>query len=291
MTDKMFGTEGIFDTPGRITMGKDYLSIPGIDYLGHAVFHKADAPLETHIHNNCMEFVFVVGGGQGYYIGDDYYQLVGGEGFISFMSQPHRSDENYQGVGEIYWMQLNLSCNENFLGYNRELSMEITGRLQEIDRHTFRFGPSLKKLLKSTFDEFRQKGTTITGLSSLMHLVSGVIECVHKGAFMENDLIELDKYIKNHINDDLSIEDLSKASGFSVSTIQHRFKNYFGRSPGEYINYMKIKKSKEYLIEGRSVTETAMILGFNTSDYFSTVFKKFNGVSPLKWVQKKRIPQ
>ena len=54
---------------------------------------------------------------------------------------------------------------------------------------------------------------------------------------------------------------------------------------------MKIKKSKEYLIEGRSVTETAMILGFNTSDYFSTVFKKFNGVSPLKWVQKKRIPQ
>ena len=77
MTDKMFGTEGIFDTPGRITMGKDYLSIPGIDYLGHAVFHKADAPLETHIHNNCMEFVFVVGGGQGYYIGDDYYQLVG----------------------------------------------------------------------------------------------------------------------------------------------------------------------------------------------------------------------
>ena len=31
-----------------------------------------------------------------------------------------------------------------------------------------------------------------------------------------------------------------------------------------------------------------MLLEFNTSDYFSTVFRKFNGMSPSQWLVKKR---
>lgn len=81
------------------------------------------------------------------------------------------------------------------------------------------------------------------------------------------------------------MEDLSRVCNFSVSTLQHRFKDYFGRSPAEYINYKKISRSKELLLEGNSVTETAGLLGFNTSDYFSTVFRKFTGMSPTQWLR------
>ena len=90
------------------------------------------------------------------------------------------------------------------------------------------------------------------------------------------------------MTDNLTIEDLSRACCISVSTLQHKFKDYFGRTPAEYINYRKIERSKELLLSGKSITQTAMLLEFNTSDYFSTVFRKFNGMSPSQWLVKKR---
>lgn len=276
--------EGITYRPMRIDMEKPYLSVSGIDYMGHAVFQKAAEPLELHTHKDCMEIVFVFGGEQTYYTENDYYPLVGGQAFISFMNEPHRSDENCQGVGEIYWFQLNLSCWENFLGFNRELSIDIISRLLEIDRHVFRFDSRIKGLVKRTFDEFYEKGTTTMALTSLMYLILQVLDCVRYDRLPKNRFSDLEKYIDAHIGQGIRIEDLSHASGFSVSTLQHKFKEYFGRTPAEYINYKKIQKSKELLLSGKTITETAMMLGFNTSDYFSTVFRKFNGVSPSNWL-------
>lgn len=278
--------EGMFCTPIRITMEKPYLSVPGIDYFGHHVFQKAEEPLEMHVHQDCIEIVFVFRGEQTYYTENESYPLVGGQAFISFLNQPHRSDENCQGVGEIYWMQLNLSHTEDFLGFNRELSIDTTGKLLEINRHVFRFDAQIKSLVKRTFDEFLEKGTTPLGLSSLMYLINLVLDSIRGDRLLKNRFADLEKYIEAHITEDIHIEDLSRTCGFSVSTLQHKFKEYFGRTPAEYINYEKIKRSKELLLEGRSVTETAMLLGFNTSDYYSTVFRKFNGMSPSQWLQK-----
>lgn len=280
--------EGITLEPAHIMMEKPYLSAPGIDCVGHAVFQKAGKELVTHIHQDCMEIVFVLDGEASYHVEGQNYSMVGGEAFITFVNQPHRSLETFQSVGEIYWIQLNLACTENFLGYDRDLSIEITGRLLEINRHSFRFDSTIKTLIKRIYDEFYIRGTTPMALSSLMFLVNLVLDRVGKNDLLKNRFLELKQYIEQHISEDIRVEDLSGASGFSVSTIHHRFREYFGRSPAEYINYKKIQRSKELLLDGRSVTDTAMFLGFNTSDYFSTVFKKFNGISPTQWLNKMR---
>ena len=46
------------------------------------------------------------------------------------------------------------------------------------------------------------------------------------------------------------------------------------------MNHKKIQRAKELLVQGESVTGTAMQLGFNTSDYFSVVFKRYTSLSP-----------
>jgi len=43
---------------------------------------------------------------------------------------------------------------------------------------------------------------------------------------------------------------------------------------------MKIEMAKELLKKGKNVTETAMLLSFNSSDYFSFVFKKYTSFCP-----------
>ncbi len=59
--------------------------------------------------------------------------------------------------------------------------------------------------------------------------------------------------------------------------------------PNEYIIKPKIKKAKE-LMMGRdiSITNLAYDLGFSTSSYFSTVFKKHQGISPTKYISNNR---
>ncbi|RGY01284.1 AraC family transcriptional regulator [Blautia sp. OF03-15BH] len=55
-----------------------------------------------------------------------------------------------------------------------------------------------------------------------------------------------------------------------------------------FINQQKIEFSKTLLMEGMSVTDIAMLLNFNTSSYFSTVFKKFTALSPMDYLKKQQ---
>lgn len=277
--------DGITENSQRIMLEKPYLSAPGIDFLGHAVFQKAAEPLTMHRHENCMEIVFVTKGTQNYYTENHNYPVIGGQAFISFPNQLHRTDENRQDVGEIYWMLLNLSCREDFLGFSREMSLETIGRLLDINRHIIHFDAAVKALVKRVFDEFYKKGTTPLALSSLMYLIYLILDCVKEKQALQNQFPDVEKYIENHITEEISIDTLCQLCSVSASTLQHKFKEYFGRSPAEYISYRKTQKAKEFLLAGKSVTETAMLLGFNTSDYFSTVFRKFNGTSPSLWAK------
>lgn len=274
--------EGLEISGSRITMEKPYLSISGIDFFGHCTFQKAALPLTLHVHPQCMEVVFVMGGEQNYYTENHRYSVVGGNAFLSYFNQAHMSGENFQGLGEIYWFQLNLSDPEHFLGFSPELSLYVTDRLLALNRHIFSFDKSFAALLKNTFDRFLSQGTSPTALASLMHLISLIPECIGNTHRLENRLAVLEDYIDSHIAEPISIRDLSEISGFSPSTVSHRFKEYYGRTPGEYINYKKILKAKSLLAAGHSVTDTAMALGFNSGDYFSTVYKKFTGRCPSR---------
>ena len=72
----------------------------------------------------------------------------------------------------------------------------------------------------------------------------------------------------------------------SVSTLQRVFKNTYGKTISEYRNELRISKAKKLLITGNyTVEETAEILGFYDSAYFSRCFKKAEGLSPKKYLK------
>jgi AraC-like DNA-binding protein len=91
-------------------------------------------------------------------------------------------------------------------------------------------------------------------------------------------------YIDRNIFENIEVEDICSLFNISLSGFNHKFKEYTGVTPRYYINGMKVQKAKELLKNGKSVTETAMQLSFNSSDYFSVVFKKYTTYSPTKYV-------
>ena len=70
----------------------------------------------------------------------------------------------------------------------------------------------------------------------------------------------------------------------NLSIISKLFKNSMNMNLREYINQLRIEEAKRLLLStSMSVSEIASNVGYYNISYFSTVFRKLCGVSPIEW--------
>ena len=82
----------------------------------------------------------------------------------------------------------------------------------------------------------------------------------------------------------ISVAAIAKGSGFSESQVRRMFKAKLRVTPIKYINYLRLEKAKKMLTESNfSVFEIAFATGFEDQFYFSRIFKKQYGISPLSY--------
>ncbi|MGH8019657.1 MAG: helix-turn-helix transcriptional regulator [Opitutaceae bacterium] len=92
------------------------------------------------------------------------------------------------------------------------------------------------------------------------------------------------EYIAAHVSDALNVPGLARHIGLSESRFKARFRHEAGLPPGEYIARVKIAAACEALRQpGCKVTELAHALGFSSSQYFATVFRRFSGMTPSEF--------
>lgn len=91
-------------------------------------------------------------------------------------------------------------------------------------------------------------------------------------------------HIDLHIEEDISLSSLSAISGYSDYYLSRRFKKETGTSINRYIAERKIAQAKAYLLnDDLTIREIAEKLHFASETYFSTVFKKMTGKSPVEY--------
>lgn len=95
------------------------------------------------------------------------------------------------------------------------------------------------------------------------------------------ELMVLEKYLRENYQKDLSLETLSKISCMSVSKLKYSFKETYGVNISEYIRSIRIEKAKELLITGRyPISNIASMVGYKTQGALSKVFKENTGFCP-----------
>ena len=91
----------------------------------------------------------------------------------------------------------------------------------------------------------------------------------------------------NLANSDFSITDITEALGVSRSLLHIKMKNILNMSMGDYIRKKRMDKACQMLQNGYNVSETAYSTGFSDPSYFSKTFKKYVGMSPTDFCNKK----
>ncbi|WP_462410283.1 AraC family transcriptional regulator [Neobacillus sp. Marseille-QA0830] len=94
-------------------------------------------------------------------------------------------------------------------------------------------------------------------------------------------------FIHHHYDQKLTLDDMAAAGSICRSRCCELFSKYIGQTPNAYLVRYRIQKSCEMLLEtNRSVSEIAMVCGFQTPSYFSYVFRKETGLTPQDYRKK-----
>lgn len=101
--------------------------------------------------------------------------------------------------------------------------------------------------------------------------------------------VSLKEYMEQHYSEKISNQDLAEKFGFVENHLRKLFKGRYGMSPMDYLQMIRIAKSKELLRENMPVKVVAQRVGFQDALYFSKIFKKIEGCSPREYRECQRI--
>lgn len=91
-------------------------------------------------------------------------------------------------------------------------------------------------------------------------------------------------YISENFYEDIALKDLSAQFGYSADHFSKLFKEFTGSTFKEYLMLTRFTAAEKLLLTtNKSVTDIALSCGFNDSNYFSYMFNKRYGVSPLRY--------
>ncbi|MGO4374987.1 AraC family transcriptional regulator [Paenibacillus sp. MCAF20] len=102
---------------------------------------------------------------------------------------------------------------------------------------------------------------------------------------LNSRLRPLFQYIDKNIAQPLTLEDLAAITEYTPQHLCTVFKKTTGIRIFQYINSVRIKKSKEMLLQHphMQVKEIASLAGFDDVNYFCSVFKKHEQLSPSQF--------
>lgn len=256
-------------------------------------FRNPQSPFPLHVHD-FHELVLVYSGRATHLTVNGDYDVQSGDFINIKLGQAH----GYKNVRNLVLM--NILVKSSFFekdrfgiyslpAYADLFSREPEDRVETVThfRLDYEVFSRVKKLIEAARAELAEhsEGYRAMVASFMQELIVLLIrsyrekEKVPSG--FASQVTRLISYVKDNYRSQLSMDTLTGISGMSESHVLRSFKQYLGCSPFQYISRLRLSAAAEALIQtDRSITEIALDLGFNDSNYFTRSFRKHLGLSP-----------
>lgn len=99
-------------------------------------------------------------------------------------------------------------------------------------------------------------------------------------------------YIRARCEENIRIEEICSAFGYSKSFLSRFFKSRTGESLHAFAEKMKMRRAKELLREtGLNITQISSQLSFENPQYFARAFKRSFSMTPSEWRNMAHVPE
>ncbi|WP_148863559.1 AraC family transcriptional regulator [Marinobacter fonticola] len=132
-------------------------------------------------------------------------------------------------------------------------------------------------------------GSRIEQEHALYQIASRVVQRV--GKFEPNELARradgllrrAKDFIHNHVDADLSLEDISEAANLSKYHFLRLFRRQYGITPHQYVINCRINAARTELDAGASLNDVVYRYGFSDLSHFNRRFKRIYGMTPKRY--------
>lgn len=287
--------------------------LPGLNSIGFWNARGAqDWGLDPH-RNEGIEIVFLETGSMMFTVDDRSYPLRAGHFTITRPWQLHKLGDPNIGPGRLHWFIIDVKVRRPNQEWNwpswmiltpKDLA-ELTRKLRHNENPVWNATPAIVQNFRS-LAQCIQSYTKERPLSRIVihlnHLMLNILDALTEQQKEERpDLTSRRRTVELFLKDleqnpsssiePWTIERMSAHCGMGVTSFCKYCRELVNASPVEFLNQCRLQRASHALLEERekSVTDIALEVGFNSSQYFATCFRHLFRVSPREFRKKKDV--
>ncbi len=258
---------------------KDFY-LTAIGYYPKATYHDRERK------NGSSEYILLYCvDGEGYvYLNNQHYTLKPNTYIIIPKNTAHRYKSSVGSPWSIYWV--------HFTGADAPELYKRSLEEGEVCVHDIPYDQSridlFEQLCLVLEHSFLEKELEVVNINLMQFIASLVYYKQINPVVYDNDSVSNSiAFMKKNLEKKYRIEEFADHLGLSVSHYSRVFRQKTGTSPIAYFNLLKIHESCQYLyFTDKSIKEISADLGFDDQYYFSRLFTKTIGMSPLSYRKK-----
>ena len=257
------------------------LYISDIGFYPHAKnhFRKRKKGTDKHILIYCIDGFGTI------QVENTYYQLKPNTFFIIRANKKHKYWSSDKLPWSIYWLHFSGShsnCFEDF--FEQIIEIEQSSRSRIDDR--LKLFNEILTALESGFSIENINYANMCLHSLLASFFYIETFRLVKGYHNANPVDKSILYMQSNINKQLTVKELANHVSLSESHYSKIFRNKTGASPLDYFINLKLQEAIRLLTnQSYKIKEVAFKLGYNDPYYFSRIFTKHIGSSPLSFIK------
>ncbi|SCM82708.1 Helix-turn-helix, AraC domain-containing protein [uncultured Sporomusa sp.] len=203
------------------------------------------------------------------------------------------------GPGRVFHAGPGMTLDKEVVGESEWEFILIHYQISDSDRHAFPYAsshyelepgynPQINEMLQRLYKTCAMPGSlqALRAKSLFFTIMDAVLNCYgERRSQSGRELVEQAmEYMNAHYMEQLTIPKLAEQHGLGSKRFAYLFQKHGGMSPNEYLIAQRVKQAKELLCTTAcSVTEVALCVGYSDPYYFSKLFKKYTGVSPVHY--------
>jgi AraC-like DNA-binding protein len=260
-----------------------------------AVRNSSAARISWHQHD-CFELLLVLEGSTSYELrGGAALELAGGQFVVIPPRERHRGKQDVRMPTHLCGVAFD-PLQTGAARHTPFSRADLVWMAEEFQRHALvvqEMGPELRRLvgvLDRNVEAFDPGQKERAQLISMRLLVAAVLlEAAQQFNRLErlqpvDSVRRVLAYLEENFQEPLAVAELAAQAGCGRARFFQVFKAATGMTPTDYLQRLRIRKAQGLLETTLlSVTQIALETGFSTSQYFSSVFRRYAGTTPAEF--------
>ncbi|WP_010136463.1 AraC family transcriptional regulator [Ochrovirga pacifica] len=265
-----------------------------------------DWGLDWH-RNEGIEFHYLESGTMPYGQENTQTELKPGDLTITRPWEIHKVGNPNVGIGKFYWVIIDLGVRRphqewewpEWITLTPTDLHRLTTALRKNEKQIWKTNANFKDCF-SRINKAIQTDQNGSNASSIRLLVNYLLILILE--LIDNEEIQLNETLtdssrsvrlfleelENNLQKDWSVEEMAKSAGVGLTRFTYHCKQITNLTPMKYLNIRRLEMAKRLLTNepNTNITEIAYSCGFTSSQYFATLFKKFEKCTPNEYKSK-----